>query len=280
VEVAAIERLRQLRLMRQWFHRLRNRTNVAGPWIAAELRAVRLGVGSVWKGQGRSSNSDSSAERLRRYREARSAEARAMWGARLLEGRDRYGPGYLSRAVLQLAWRLNALVWRRRARVFGWAEGIGEFSIRCVASARHKALSAPAELAWNEATRAAKALGIAVDMADLERCIRAGVVCWRMLSRLECGVGSRYSSNSNSSCLDGISVSGCSSSSGSCRCAWSRAFACRRRSVEVAAAVLARSEVAAATKTKAAWALEREEGRAAMSTFLATAGPRVSEQQW
>ena len=46
-EVADIDRLQPLGVMGQWFHRQRNRTMVAGQWVAAELRAVRLGVGSV-----------------------------------------------------------------------------------------------------------------------------------------------------------------------------------------------------------------------------------------
>ena len=154
-----------------------------------------------------------------------------MWRARLRERLDHFGPGYLSRAVLQLAWRLNALVWRRRARVFGWAEDIGELSIRCVAAARQKALSMPAALAWEEAISAAKALGITV---DLERRVRAGVV----------------------------------------GCALGRAFTCRRRCVAAADAVLVSSVAAVAPKAKVAWARVREEGRAAMSAFLATAGPR------
>ncbi len=72
-------------------------------------------------------------------------------------------------------------MWRRRARVFDWAEGIGEYSVWCVANARAAALRLPATQAWDEAWRAARSLTIGVDAEDLEWRIRAGVVCLHIL---------------------------------------------------------------------------------------------------
>ena len=123
--------------MRSWFQRLQRRTTAAGPWMAAELRAVRLGVLAVWYGQGRQSDSVSSTKKLREYRAARSAEVRSTWGVRYLEGRTLHGPGYHSTSMdASSGLAVPRAVWRRRARVFDWAEGIGEYSVQCVANAR------------------------------------------------------------------------------------------------------------------------------------------------
>ena len=42
VELKVLERLQRHSLMRVWFCRLQRRTVAAGPWMASELRAMRL----------------------------------------------------------------------------------------------------------------------------------------------------------------------------------------------------------------------------------------------
>ena len=254
VEAAALERLTRHNLMRPWFQRLQRRTTAAGPWMAAELRAVRLGVLAVWYGQGRQSNSVSSAKRLREYRAARAAVVRATWRERLLEGRRRYGPGFCSTAVLHLAWRFHAAVWRRRARVFDWEDGVGELSVEVVGRARAAALRLPATQAWNEASRAARFLTIEVEAGDLERRIRAGVVCWHSRARAACCTG--------------------------CRCAWHKVLASRRRSVAIPPGAVEVFAAASPSKKRANWCLQRAEGKAAMASFLGSSGPRIEEEQW
>ena len=55
VELKVLERLQRHSLMRVWFCRMQRRTFAAGPWMASELRAMRLGVTAIWFGQGRRS---------------------------------------------------------------------------------------------------------------------------------------------------------------------------------------------------------------------------------
>ena len=108
--------------------------------------------------------------------------------------------------------------------------------------------------AWDEAWRAARSLAIGVDAGDLERRIRAGVVCLHAKERSACRVG--------------------------CRCAWSKALASRRRSVAISPASVEDFAAVPMPKKRANWYLQRAEGKAAMASYLGAAGPRVTEQQW
>ena len=107
--------------------------------------------------------------------------------------------------------------------------------------------------AWDEAWRAAQELAIGVDVYDLERRIRAGVMRLHAVARTGCGEG--------------------------CRCAWSKALASRRRSV-VAVSPVSTAECAAVPRKTANSFRQRAEGKAAMARFLSTAGSRVDEEQW
>jgi hypothetical protein len=138
--------------------------------------------------------------------------------------------------------------------VFDWEDGVGELSMEVVGRARAAAVRLPASRAWEEAVRAARFLAIGVEAEDLERRIRAGVVCWHSKVRSVCCKG--------------------------CRCAWNKVLACRRRSVAIPPGSVEVLAAALPSKKRVSWYLQRAEGKAAMASFLGLPGPRIEEEQW
>ena len=177
---------------------------------------------------------------------------REVWRARVSAGMERYTKAYWSAAVTRLAWAFNALVWRRKARVFE-AVGIGELSVCREDAAKKRACGRPASQALVEAARAASALGIRLNVGEARVTIDVRIMGPHI-----------------------VPGRSCSASCGRC-CPWVRAMASRRRSLGVDLLPLVDSKV---KKPMAAKAREKEEGRAAMQVFLRGKGAKVQECVW